>query len=112
SASLAAQHILKSVYRVDLRKALNPLNDADFVVIVKQLTDSIHAITGPVEKRAVEVAWQMLDVDFHNMSSAQAAQLAHATNLALRGVPAQVLPAVVGKLRTDTSITMGDTKVS
>lgn len=110
AARQAAAYLLKSVYRVDLRKVLNPLDDADFLVIVQQLADQLHAIAGPVEKAAVEAALAALDVNLATMTGAEAAQVARAVNLALRDIPAKVVPQIVGTVRHDITETVGQTK--
>jgi SPP1 gp7 family putative phage head morphogenesis protein len=102
---------LTSVYRVDLRKALNPLNDDDFLVIVQQLSDRLQRVIGPVEKAAVEAAMAALDVDLAALTGAEVAQLAHAVNLALRDIPLQVLPRINGLVRHDIAETVGQTQV-
>lgn len=111
AARRAAQHLLTSVYRVDMRKALNPLADDDFMVIVQTLSDQLHAIAGPVETSAVNAAMAALDVDLASLTGPEAAQLARAVNLALRDIPAPVLPQLNGVVRHELSETIGQTKV-
>lgn len=110
-ARRAAQHLLKSAYRVDLRKELDPLKDKDFMVIVQQLSDQLKTISGPLERASVSRAMQLLDVDFQTLTGAQAAELAKAVNLSVRGVSSRIMPEVTGTLRTEVSQTIGQTKI-
>jgi len=112
AARHAAQRILKSAYRVDLRKALNPLDDDDFLLIVQLLTDELHAIAGPVEKAAVEAALAALDVDYAALAGAELAQVVRAANLALRDIPTKVLPTLTSKITQSVTDTVNGTKVS
>ena len=107
----AAQHLLTSVYRVDLRKALNPLEDGDFLVIVKQLSDQLHAVLGPIEAATVNAAMNALDLDLAALTGPEAAQLANAVNLAVRNIPTPALPRLNGVIRHDLTETMGQTQV-
>lgn len=111
AARHAAEHLLKSVYRVDMRKALDPLNDADFLVIVKQLSDQLHGTLHELEKRTVETALQALDIDLTALSPPQAAQLAKAVNMAVRNIPRQALPTLNGIVKHDLRETVNQTSV-
>lgn len=110
-ARRAADHLLKSVYRFDLRKALNPLVDDDFLVIVQTLSDQLGAVVGPIETRVVNAAMNALDVDLAALTGPEAAQLARAVNLAMRNIPTQVLPQLAGVVRHELAETVGQTKV-
>jgi len=110
-ARRAANHLLKSAFRVDLRKSLNPLDQDDFLLIIAQLSDQLRAITGPLEKQAVRTALRMLDVDFATLTSAELGRIVHATNLSMMGIPARVMPEIQATLRADTTETVAQTKI-
>lgn len=110
-ARRAAQRLLKA-YPVHLRKALNPLDDDDFLLIVQQLTDELTAIVGPVETAAIEAALAALDVDYAMLTAAELSQISRAANLALKDIPAKVLPQITGTINMSLTDTVGKTKVS
>lgn len=110
-ARRAAAVLLKSAYRVDIRKALDPLNDKDFLVIAQQLADRLAAISGPLEKAAVQTAIDAIDFDLATATRAQAAQFTRAVNLGIRNVGQRVAPQVGGVVTADLTETVGQTKV-
>lgn len=112
AASRAASEILRDVYRVDLFKALDPLNDADFLTIAQSIADDLLAVSAPLDKKAMRRALQVLDVDWADLSDAQIAAVVDAANLGLAGLPAEVAPKVTSKLKIRLKDTIGSTKVS
>lgn len=111
AAAEAADELLKSYYKLDIFKALDPLDDADFLVIVQQLSTKLSKITGPLETAAVRTAMNNLDFDLTTATSAQIARYSQAVNLAIRSVPQEALPALVGTMKKDLSKTVRGTKV-
>lgn len=54
AGAFAAEDILKRVYSVDVRKALDPTKDRDYLVLVGRLTDELAAATDDDERRAIQ----------------------------------------------------------
>lgn len=92
-AADAAATILRSAFRMDVTKVLDPLDDDDFVKITDQLSRDFLKIAGPVEIDHVATAISILDVDWVNMTPDQVRRVTQAANLALRPIPNKVLPA-------------------
>lgn len=65
----AADDILKKIYRVDVRKALDPLDHGDFEKICKHLADSFWKESFPLESSAYKKAIESLDVDWSGISA-------------------------------------------
>lgn len=112
AATEAAEGILRDAYRVDLRKALNPLDDGDFLAIVQQLKNRLTRITGPVEKQAVRAAINALPLGVNQLTSAEVARIVEVTNLALRNIPAKVMPQITNTLHAGLKNTVEQTKKS
>lgn len=108
----ATDELLKHAYAVDVRKSLDPLNDDDFLVIVQLLADELRAVTGPLEASAVRSALAALDFNFATASTSEIAAITHAANLAMRDIPAKVMPVISETIRTQAKAIVGDTKIS
>lgn len=86
----AADDILRSVYAIDIMKALDPLKDRDFVTIVNTLAKQLDKKTNPPSRAIVTRAIQTLDVDWVNITPAQQGRIVDAANTVLTGlVPAR-----------------------
>lgn len=90
-AADAADELLVKVYGIDVIKALDPLKDKDFKVIVERLARKLANKTNPPEVAVVDAAIQSLDVDWQNLSPAQLDRVVDASNKVLGGlVPARL----------------------
>lgn len=87
-----ADAVLALLGREVVVKALNPLKDRDFVVLVNRLTAELTKIAGPVESKHVEDALAAMDVRWTDLTTAQVEATMRAINLALRPIPKAVLP--------------------
>lgn len=112
AAARRAAAALLSGAKVDLYKALDPLKDDDFILLAQQLADQLDALAGPPTKKAVQSVLRGLDVDFANLSTPQATELARAANLALRDIPRKVMPKISGEIRAGMAEMVGSTKVA
>ncbi len=84
--------------RVDLSKALDPLKDTDYVLMVMTLANAIHRGTAPISKAIVAAAVADLDVDWDTLTPTAALAATRAVNEAMRGIPGKVLPVVEAKM--------------
>lgn len=94
------ERLLVDVYRVDVRKALDPLDPQDYLRIVKRCRDALRRAVQGAEAQALGKALRRLDVDWKRLTDAQRKRVAEAANESLRDVPARVLPQVNSVLRT------------
>jgi SPP1 gp7 family putative phage head morphogenesis protein len=89
----AAEEILRDIYRVE--KALDPLDAADFMAIVRRLSRALRGVARPAEEAAMRRAIERLDVDWPNLAPEARDQVVRAARQALGSVEGQVLPEVV-----------------
>lgn len=107
----AAEEILGEVFRVDVTKALNPLDHGDFLRIIFRLQQSLIGLTGPAEAAAMAAALDTLDIDWTTASAAKQEAVMRAANKALAHTPDKILPALNATLtKTYTDIAGGTMK--
>lgn len=94
----AAEALVKAVYGVDVRKALDPLHPHDFLVIQKRLADSLKGLSAAAHKDAITHALNTLDVDWSRMSEAQKDRVFKEANVALAAAQRMLIPSVVRQL--------------
>jgi hypothetical protein len=90
----AADELLHGVFRLDVAKALDPLNDRDFLVIVQRLARALTGVSRDAEAAALRRALAALDVDWPTLSGAARDRVVRAAQQALGDLPAEVLPRV------------------
>jgi len=90
----AADDLLRDVYRLDVAKALDPLDARDFLVIVQRLARALTGVSRDAEAAALRRALATLDVDWPNLSAAARDQLIQAARGAVGGLSDKVLPRV------------------
>lgn len=83
----AADHILSRAFQLNVAKALDPLNDNDFMVIIRQLSDSLRGLSGAAEAIALARALDVLDVDWLNMGEGQRDRVIEAAKVVLAKPP-------------------------
>lgn len=93
-AADAADEILRDVYRLDVAKALDPLDARDFLVIVERLARALTGVSREAEAAALRKALATLDVDWPSLSAVARDRVVRAAREAIGGVAAQVLPRV------------------
>lgn len=76
------------------RENLDPLDDHDFELILKQLFSSLVRAAAPEEQRALQSVQTKIDLNWPGMSEAEREQALRAIGTALGGVPKLVLPKV------------------
>lgn len=84
--------------RVELTKALDPLNDKDYVLMVMTLANAIHRGTAPITKATVAAAVASLDVAWDTLTPTAARAATKAVNEAMRKIPGKILPVVEAKM--------------
>ncbi len=94
AAADAADELLRDVYRLDVAKALDPLDARDFLVIVQRLARALTGVSRDAEAAALRRALATLDVDWPNLSAVARDRVIHAARQALDGAVANVLPRV------------------
>lgn len=67
----AADLLLSEYYQVQVAKVLNPADPQDFLVLISKLSDLLHGIAAPAERRAVAKALEKMDVDWKGMTPGQ-----------------------------------------
>ncbi|MBI5549508.1 MAG: hypothetical protein HY901_36945 [Deltaproteobacteria bacterium] len=90
----AAEAILRDVYRVDVTKALDPLDRTDFLTIVQRLSSALRGVTRSAEADALRRAIRELDVDWPHLSGEAHGEVIRASRQALESLATQVLPQV------------------
>lgn len=93
----AADELLRKVYRIDLTKALDPLDPNDFVTLTRQLGQKLTGVANPAESAVVRAAIAELDLDWVNLSKAQKDAAIDAFNIELRklvGARLTVMPTI------------------
>lgn len=91
----AAEDLIAEVFRVDVRKALDPLDAGDFLRIVYRLQQALLGVTGPAEAVAMAKALDILDIDWTTATAEKQEAVMRAANKALANTPNRVLPKLV-----------------
>jgi SPP1 gp7 family putative phage head morphogenesis protein len=89
-----AEELLREVYRMDVAKALNPLDERDFLVIVQRIGRALQGVSRDAEADALRRALDTLDVDWPSLTPAAHAEVIRAAKKALGSAEAKVLPRV------------------
>jgi SPP1 gp7 family putative phage head morphogenesis protein len=110
-AQLAADEILKDVFRIDIAKALNPLDDDDFLIIAHTIAAEMQEATGPFDVAAYEAAILGLDLDWENMTGVEIAAAMSAANKGLASVSTKVLPVIRPKLSAAMQLLIASTRI-
>jgi len=106
----AVEAVLAHVWRIHATKALDPMDDADFLVISKRLADALKGATRETETDAIKRAIASLDVDWRALSSLERERIVRASRAALKQVPDKVIPRVEETLRASANRTIDGVK--
>jgi len=90
----AADELLRDVYRLDVAKALDPLDPRDFLVIVQRLGRALSGVAREAEAGALRRALAELDVDWPNITERARDHIIRSARHALQSAQAHVLPQV------------------
>lgn len=94
----AAEDIIRRVLRVELHKALDPLDPADYDTIVARLQRAMSRAAAGSEAKVLNAAVNALDVDWANLTAAARQRLIDATASTLLDIPAQTVGPLVTTL--------------
>lgn len=109
----AAEDLIAEVFRVDLTKALNPLDPDDHLTIIYRLQQKLLGLTGAAEAAAMAAALDALDIDWSTATAAKKEAVMRAANAALKDTPKRILPSLVAAFKkTYTDIAGGTLKKS
>lgn len=93
--SEAAASLLETALRVDVRKALDPTDPEDYLVIVARLGRAMSRATSRTEVAIMNRALDALDVDWPNLTSVQRQRVIAASQSIYATIPPAVVPPVV-----------------
>lgn len=94
----AVEDVLRRALRVDIAKALDPLDPEDFDTIVARLQRAMSRAAAGQEAKVLNAAVNALDVDWANMTAAQRTRLIEATASTLMRIPARTVGPLVSTL--------------
>ncbi len=106
----AVEDIIRKGFRVDISKALDPTNPADFVTIVARLSRAMSRATRSTEVEILNKALDALDVDWPNLTAVQRNRVIAAATNALKPIPAKVIAPVTQTLTVSGPRTMRGTR--
>lgn len=96
-----------ALFRVDLKKAINPLDPKGFARLVLRFRKELQGLAGPAEALAMRRALEALDIDFTGASAAKRTAVMRAANEALRDSPLKILPKLEAKLEQEFEFMQG-----
>lgn len=96
--AIAAEDLIRKAMGVDIRKALDPLDPDDYIVIVGRLGRAMSRATASTEVAIMNRALDALDVDWPALSSAQRQRVITASQSIYAEIPKRVIPPVVQRL--------------
>lgn len=96
--TLTVDEMLARAFRIDVSKALNPLDDDDFVVIIGRLTRSLINATKGEEGRVLDKAIGMLDVNWANMTGTERDRIIEAARIAVGKAPTRFIKPIKNEL--------------
>lgn len=91
----ACDAILLDVYGIDVRKALNPLNRKDFIVLSVRLAAAFERAAKP-ERAALDRAIKNLDRNWPELTQKQRRQFIEQSSRIIRDSANAVMPGVIG----------------
>lgn len=106
----AAEAIVLQLGRMNISKALDPLDPNDFLVIVERLSAELRGATRAEEAGAMRSAVERLDVDWHNLSPAGRSAVVRAAKQALVPITDRVLPRLDHTFEARANSVVKDTR--
>jgi SPP1 gp7 family putative phage head morphogenesis protein len=110
AALRAADALLRDVFRLDVAKALDPLNPRDFVVLVQRLSRALTVVTRDAEAAALRRALNTLDVDWASISPAARDRVLAAARDAMHSAASATLPRIDRVLEVEGKQVVGSTR--
>ena len=106
----AAEDLLRDVYRLDVAKALDPLDTRDFLVIVQRLGRALSGVARDAEAQALRRALATLDVDWPNLTERSRDRILHAARHVLEGAQDHVLPRLEQIFEVESKHVVADSR--
>lgn len=106
----AIDFFMGDILRLPVRKALNPNDKHDFVVLAHSLHQSVAGLSGAAEADALRSALDALDVDWASMSASGRDRVVQTARDALSRPGAYIAPKVVETFTAFGKRIAGDTK--
>jgi len=110
-AAKAADDLLRML-RIDVSKALDPMDPDDFIKITAQLSRDLEAKRRELVAADVDEALAGLDVDWVGLDPASRDALVQATNLAITQAELRTLPTINATITTKAEATIKGAKQS
>jgi len=92
------EDLISKAFRLDVHKALNPLDPDDYLVIAARLSSALQGIAKPEQGKALRQAINLLDVDWPNMSQPARQRIIQASKDAIVRVPKKIIPPITREL--------------
>ncbi len=108
----AIDAVLLKVHGIDVRKALDPLDPDDFLVIIARLADAMRVASAGAEAAAMRAAINALDVDWPNIGAAERDAVVDAARAALGAAPEVVMPTIIEQFEIQGGATMAGARES
>lgn len=98
TAAVAAAALLKDVHNYEFEKALDPLKEEDYVSLVASLATKLRSTSSRDEKRGLEQALKILDVDWPSLSEQQRENVLALAEEALEQTKSKAIPVILTTL--------------
>jgi SPP1 gp7 family putative phage head morphogenesis protein len=105
----ACDAVLCDVFGIDIRKALNPLNRKDFVVLSIRLAAAFERAAKP-ERVALDRAIKNLDRDWPRLTQKQRRRFIEQSSQIIRDSANAVMPGVIGVAEVESPRLTGETR--
>jgi hypothetical protein len=113
-AAEAADELIERFLRIPIKKAINPLDDVGFIMIVSKMARTLALLSKTVDADVVKAAMAHLDVDWANLTPAQRDAAVQAANQGIAHYyetkAAVILPKIVATLKASGETIVGDVK--
>lgn len=102
------EDLLEKAFRVNIRKALDPLDPDDFLVISARLARALAKVSRPDQATALKAALKILDVDWANITPKARREVIRAARGVVAELPQRIIPPITRELEVrGTAIVRG-----
>lgn len=92
------EDLLEKAFRMNIRKALDPLDPDDFLVISARLARALAKVSRPDQARALKAALEILDVDWLNITPKARREVIRAARGVVVGLPQRIIHSITREL--------------
>lgn len=92
------EDLIEKAFRVNISKALNPLDPDDYLLISARLSRSLYGIAKPEQGKALRRAINALDVDWPNLSDPARQRVIEAARDSVAAIPKRIIPPITREL--------------